>query len=195
MKKRGYIGLLFMICWGCSGDDYYSPDLNMDLLPDRKDYYSENYGTQALAKEIYDAYTGKGNDSVYIKMVKYDEDTRSQPLLTFTEAKWPIKMRNLDNGLLEFGYRDFQTGMMPLKMTVTINIMLKQNTAQDTIWLKGIEGSVRTRATSVQPIGTLFPQSDDAELEGYFVCSTKKLYVLFDLMLPIAIKAHITGKK
>lgn len=196
MKKFGFIGLLLLALWGCSGDDYYSPHLdNPGLLPDRSDYLTVDHGTQALAKEIYEAYTGYQKDSVHIKIVMYDDETRTKPLLTFTERKWPVKMRWLANGALEFGYNNFQTDMMPLKMTTNINTLLELNATQDTIFLRGTDGSVRTKSASGQPIGTPLPQSDDAELEGYYVRSTKKLYVLFDLMLPIAMKAHIIGTK
>lgn len=197
MKKVGFIGLFLMLLWGCSGDDYYSPDLDdPSLLPDREDYLTEDYGTQLLAKEIYEAYTGYQKDSVTIKMVMYDDETRTIPLLTFTEKKWTVKLGNpASSGLLEFSFRDFQTDMMPLKMTANINVLLKLNATQDTIFLSGTGGSVRTKAASGQPIGTPLPQSDDAELEGYYVRSNKKLKVLLDPMLPIAMKVHITGTK
>ncbi|MGO3654849.1 MAG: hypothetical protein ACTJFN_10820 [Sphingobacterium sp.] len=196
MKGLGYIVLFSFMFISCSKDNYYSPDLDdPSLLPDREDYLNEDYGTQALAKEIYEAYLGYGKDSVDIKIVMYDNETRTQPLLTFTESRWPVRMQWLANGALEFGYRNFQTEMMPLEMTTNINVLLELNAVQDTIWLRGTDGSVRTAAVSGQPIGTPLPQSDDAELEGYYVRSSKKIYVLFDLMLPIAMKAHITGTK
>lgn len=196
MRTFGFIGMMLMLLCGCSGDDYLSPDLNdPSLLPDRSDYLSKDYGTQALAKEIFEAYTGYKNDSVLIKMIMYDDATRKQPLLTFTEQKWPVNMRWLANGALEFGYRNFQTEMMPLKMTANINVLLELNSTKDTIWLRGTDGKIRTAEASGQAIGTPLPQSDDAELQGYYVRSSKKLSVLLDLMLPIPIKAHITGSK
>lgn len=197
MKWLLYIGCFVFLLQSCSEDDNYSPDLNnLSLLPNMDDYLTEDYGTQHLAKEIHEAYVGYNNDSVIIKMVMYDDLTRTQPLLTFTERKWPVEMEwSSETGMLEFGYTDFQTEIMPLKMTININVLLELNAVQDTIWLHGADGRVRTEASLNQPIGTPLPESDDAELEGYYVRSTKKLSVLLDLMLPIAMKSHITGTK
>ena len=83
---------------------------------------------------------------------------------------------------------------MPLKMTTNIHILLKLNETQDTIWLNGSDGIVRTQVDSQQPIGTPLPESDDAEISGFYVRSTQQISMVFDLMLPIAIKAHINGK-
>lgn len=195
--RNSLIILLFLFAMAsCMKDDYDSPHLNdPSLLPNRADYLTDNYGTRELAREIYDAYLDYQDDSVSIKLMMYDNETRTQPLLTFTESKWPIRTQWLANGSLDFGFRKFQTEMMPLKMTTNINMLLKLNATKDTIFLHGRDGRVRTEATSGQPIGTPLPQSDDAELEGYYVRKSKKLYVLFDLMLPIAMKAHISGTK
>ncbi|WP_312137076.1 hypothetical protein [Sphingobacterium sp.] len=195
--RNALIILLFSFAMAsCMKDDYDSPHLSdPSLLPNRADYLTDNYGTRELAREIYEAYLDYQDDSVSIKMMMYDNKTRTQPLLTFTESKWPIRTQWLANGSLDFGFRKFQTEMMPLKMTTNINMLLQLNSTKDTIFLRGRDGRVRTEATSEQPIGTPLPQSDDAELEGYYVRKSKKLYVLFDLMLPIAMKAHITGTK
>lgn len=195
--RNALIILLFSFAMAsCMKDDYDSSHLSdPSLLPNRADYLTDNYGTRELAREIYEAYLDYQDDSVSIKMMMYDNKIRTQPLLTFTESKWPIRTQWLANGSLDFGFRKFQTEMMPLKMTTNINMLLQLNATKDTIFLRGRDGRVRTEATSEQPIGTPLPQSDDAELEGYYVRKSKKLYVLFDLMLPIAMKAHITGTK
>lgn len=196
MKWQFYIGCFLFLLQACTKDDKYSPHLkDASLLPDRGDYLTIDYGTQALAKEIAEAYTGFQNDSVHIKMVIYDNENRIHPLLAFTEKSWIVEMKSLANGALEFGYTDFQTAMMPLKMTTNIRLLLQENATKDTIWLRGIDGSIRTSASMEQPIGTPLPQSDDAELTGYFVRKNKNLHILFDLMLPIAMKAHIAGIK
>ncbi|MGV8093675.1 MAG: hypothetical protein AB2L24_17590 [Mangrovibacterium sp.] len=197
MKQYLFIAFIAVLALSaCIQDDGYSPDINdPSLLPDTGDYLDEDYGTQALAEEIAAAYSGIGNDSCRIGLIIYDNETRTQPLLTFTGGNWPVRFRVLNSGALEFGYTDFQTEMMPLRMTTDIKVLLELNTTQDTIRLRGTDGKVRTEAGTGQPIGTPLPESDDAELEGFYVRSGKRLFILFDLMLPIAVKAHINGSK
>ncbi len=189
--------IILLVVSACSQDDHYSPDIDdPSLLPNVSDYLdTTDYGTQVLAKEIAAAYSGRGNDSCSINLVMYDSETRTIPLLTYTGGNWPVSCVAQSNGSLQFGYKNFQTELMPLKMATDIKVLLELNAAQDTIWLRGTDGKVRTSAGEGYIIGTGLPESDDAELEGYFVRSSKRLYMLFDLMLPIAVKAHIRGSK
>ncbi len=187
-------GFVLFLLFSCK-KDLYSPDyFDPSLLPDTEDYTNTDFGTQELAKEIAEAYSSKNNDTCRIGLVIYDSDTRTERLMSLTGANWPIEFRPLKNGMLEFGYTDFQTEIMPLKMTAKINLILKLNTSQDTIWLSGTDGTVQTAVSSDNPIGTPVPESDEAEFSGFYVRETGQLSAIFDLMLPIAIKAHINGK-
>lgn len=195
MKWLFSICICLLVISSCKKDDWHSPDLDdSSLLPDTDDYTNTDYGTQALAQEIAEAYAQENHDSCRIGMVIYDSETRTERLLSLTGAQWPVRFQPLENGKLEFGYADFQTEIMPLKMTTNIHILLKLNETQDTIWLNGSDGIVRTQVDSQQPIGTPLPESDDAEISGFYVRSTQQISMVFDLMLPIAIKAHINGK-
>lgn len=186
------VGILLV---SCEIEDGYSTDIFDDsLLPDTEDYLRKDYKTQALAKELKDAFSVPANDTCNIQLVIYNNETRTKPTLTFTGTDWPIKITPLENGAIEFGYEHFKTAAMPLKMTTKVKVLLKLSATKDTIYLNGTDGSVRTIADDSQPIGTPLPESDDAELEGFYVRSNKKLYILFDLMLPIAVKAHIRSK-
>lgn len=196
MKRLIYIGCVLFLLQSCMKDQHYSSDFgDSSLLPSREDYLNKDYGTQELAQEIYEAYSGFENDSCDIGLVIYDNETRTKPIITFTESKWTIQLNPLTNGMLEIGFLDLKTEMMPLMMNAKINVLLKLDSSQDTIWLSGMDGRVRTIATPDQPIGTPLPESDDAELTGYYVRSNKNLSILFDLMLPIAVKANIHGSK
>ncbi len=179
-------------CLSCENDSHFSEDINNPtLLPNRGDYLNEDYKTQALAQEVAKAFKFKEKDTCLIDLMVYDDETRTQPLLSFTDNEWPVIFEALESGALNFGFKNFQTEMMPLKMNTNITVLLGLNSSQDTIYFRGTNGEVRTQVTENQPIGMPLPESDDAELEGYYVRATQKLYMLFDLMLPVAVKAHI----
>jgi len=196
MKPVSSILLIMLLLFSCSMDDDFSPDLNNPgLLPDPNDYLDVDYGTQDLAEEIAAAYSGVGNDSCRIGLVFYDTETRTVPLLYLTGAEWPVMFTPLESGALEFGYEEFQTVFMPLKMTTKTRILLELNATNDTIMLRGTGGRVRTQTGDGQPLGTPLPESDDAELAGFYAREDKRLFMLLDLMLPITLKAHINRTK
>lgn len=122
------------------------------------------------------------------------QQTRTERVLSLTVSQWPVEFKPIKSGSLNFGFSDFQTEIMPLRITVNINPFLKLNASKDTIWLSGTDGMIRTQIDSTQPIGTPLPENDDAEASGFYVRSTQQLSMIFDLMLPISIKAHTNGK-
>src|SRR5690606_14819747 len=92
------IALVLMV-FACSKEDNYSPDINnSDLLPEPSSYQDVDYGTQDLAFEIAEAYSGVENDTCRIGLVFYDAETRTIPLLTLTGANWPIILTPLESG-------------------------------------------------------------------------------------------------
>lgn len=195
MKAVFSVLLLVLLLFSCSMDDDFSPDLNNPgLLPDPDDYLDVDYGTQDLAAEIAAAYSGTGNDSCRIGLVFYDTETRTIPLLSLTGGNWPVKFTPLESGALVFGYEDFHTVFMPLKMSTEIKVVLELNATADTIRMRGTNGRVRTFENG-QPIGTPLPESDDAELIGFYAREDQRLSILLDLMLPLPLKAHINGIK
>lgn len=178
--------ILLMMLPACSRDDY-SPDIRQpSLLPDPADYLDEDYGTQALAREMAGTYRGS------IGMVVYDEETRTKPELYLTRGYTDITLKPLQSGALEISYNDFQTVLMPLKVNVTIKVLLEKN--KDTVFLRGTDGVVRTALDNDMPIGTPLPESDDAELTGVYVPADKEIGLLIDLMLPMAVKALVSIK-
>jgi len=188
------IALVLMV-FACSKEDNYSPDINnSDLLPDPSSYQDVDYGTQDLAFEIAEAYSGVENDTCRIGLVFYDAETRTIPLLTLTGANWPIILTPLESGALEFGFENFNTVFMPLQMTTKTKVLLELNTTNDTIKLWGTNGMVRTSGSDL-PIGTPIPESDDAEIIGVYAREDQRLSILLDLMLPLPLKAHINGIK
>lgn len=188
------IALVLMV-FACSKEDNYSPDINnSDLLPDPSSYQDVDYGTQDLAFEIAEAYSGVENDTCRIGLVFYDAETRTIPLLTLTGANWPIILTPLESGALEFGFENFNTVFMPLQMTTKTKVLLELNTTNDTIKLWGTNGMVRTSGSDL-PIGTPLPESDDAEIIGVYAREDQRLSILLDLMLPLPLKAHINGIK
>ena len=82
---------------------------------------------------------------------------------------------------------------MPLYVSVEMDILLSEGIG-DTIRLHGRDGIVRTSDEGKQ-IGLELPESDDAELEGYFLRSKNEVSALIDLMLPVAMKMQWQGKK
>src|SRR5690606_37450930 len=102
MRRTGLIVLLLVLLFGCSKNDYYSPDINdPSLLPDRGDYLDEDYGTQALAKEM------EGVFSSEIGMIYYDAETRSVPQLYLTRGTKDILLTALASGAVELSFEKF----------------------------------------------------------------------------------------
>ncbi|PCH73165.1 MAG: hypothetical protein COB98_11010 [Flavobacteriaceae bacterium] len=179
---------LFLVLVSCTKDDTLSPDIdNNSLLPDRSDYLNQDYGTQALAHKIEGLYDSS------IGLVIYDDETRTKPVLYLTRGATEIRIIALESGAVEISYQDFQTLLMPLKMSVTIKGLLEER--NDTIFIRGSDGIVRTKRGEDMPIGTPLPESDDAELTGIYINSEKEMGMLIDLMLPIPIKALVRAQK
>lgn len=185
---KTYYILLVLLFIACTEDDTLSPDIdNANLLPDRGDYLNQDYGTQALANEVAGVYDSS------IGLVIYDAETRTKPLLYLTRGETDIHIKPLKSGAVEISYTDFQTIIMPLKMSVTIKGLLEER--NDTIFIRGTDGKVRTKKGKDMPIGTPLPESDDAELTAVYVRNEKKMGMLIDLMLPIHVKALVRAKK
>lgn len=186
---------LVLVFVACSKEDGYSPDSNNSgLLPNPNNYQDVDYGTQDLALEIAEAYSGIEKDTCRISLVFYDAETRTIPLITLTGANWPIRITPLENGALNFGFENFNTVFMPLQLTTKTKVLLELNATNDTIHLWGTNGMVRTSGSGF-PIGTSFPESDDAELIGIYAREDQRLSILLDLMLSLPLKAHINGIK
>ncbi|MFV0248672.1 MAG: hypothetical protein ACK5H1_06910 [Tenacibaculum sp.] len=182
-----YVSLFFVLV-ACTEETVLSPDINdQSLLPNRSDYLDQDHGTQALANEIAGTYNSS------IGLVIYDAETRSIPVLYLTRGEVEINIKALKSGAVEISYRDFQTIIMPLKMNLNINGLLE--TQNDTIFIRGTDGKVRTQPGSEMPIGIPLPESDDVELTGVYISAEKKLGMLIDLMLPIPVKALVRAKK
>ncbi len=169
-------------------EDYPSPDIEKpELLPNREDYTSEDYGTQEIANQVAGIYKSR------IGLIIYDEETRTEPIMYLTSGKTDITVKALNSGAVEISYTDFQTVIMPLKMSVTIKGLLENR--NDTIFIRGTSGRVRTKLGEDMPIGTPLPESDDAELEVAYITKNKNMEMLIDLMLPIAVKALVEAEK
>ncbi len=185
--KHKTILILMLLLLSCTEDNTLSPDIeHSSLLPKREDYLSKDYGTQTIAKEVAGAYKAD------IGMVIFDDETRTKPIMYLTRGYHDIYIKPLKDGAVELKYTDFQTIIMPLKMSVTIKGLLEKK--NDIIYIRGSDGKVRTRGDNI-PIGTPLPESDDAEMLAEYHIKDNKLKLFIDLMLPIAVKAMITGKK
>ncbi|MGO1669572.1 MAG: hypothetical protein ACTHYC_01940 [Sphingobacterium sp.] len=187
MKRLFYIGCLFFLLQSCGKDDHYSPDINdPSLLPDRGDYLTEDYGTQAYANEL------AGEYDTHIGMIYYDADTRIIPQLYLTGGPHTLIVDSLMSGAVHIHFEKFSTAFMPLQLSVDIKTLLE--VTADTIFLRGTDGVVRT-ANPEGPIGTPLPESDDAELIGKYIRRTGDLELLIDPMLPVPVKTIINGTK
>ncbi len=179
--------VLLTWCCSCAKDTHYSPDINdPGLLPDKEDYLNEDYGTQQLAAEIAGIYNSE------IGLVYYDSETRTIPQLYLTRGTKQIAARALASGAVEISFEKFNTAFMPLQLSATIKTLLRAK--EDTIFLKGTDGQVRTSSDD-GPIGQPLPESDDAELTGFYIRSKKEWKLLIDLMLPMPVKATAEGNK
>ncbi len=183
MKPIFFITFAFCLLAGCE-DDYQSPDLeNRDLLPKREDYLSRDYGTQALAAEIQGVFNSR------ISMVYYDSKTRTIPQLYLTRGQHDINVKALKSGAVEVSFEKFSTDFMPLQLTVNIKTLLEEK--DDTIFMHGTDGIIRTSDDSGK-IGVPLPESDDGELTGFYLPSAKTMKIWIDLMLPIPVKAWVS---
>lgn len=164
-------------------DDYTHPET---LLPNKKEYMDKDLGTRPLAKAIEGQYASR------LSMIYYDAE-RLKPLLYFTAGKHQVRCTTNANGSLHLSISKFHTNFMPLYVSIEMDVLLSEGIG-DTIRLHGRDGIVRTSDEGKQ-IGLELPESDDAELEGYFLRSKNEVSALIDLMLPVAMKMQWQGKK
>ena len=201
MKHRGFKPVTLRPSWAISiilgsvllllscekeaflSDDYAHPET---LLPNKKEYMDKDLGTRPLAKTIEGQYASR------LSMIYYDAE-RLKPLLYFTAGKHQVRCTTNANGSLHLSISKFHTNFMPLYISVEMDILLSEGIG-DTIRLHGRDGIVRTSDEGKQ-IGLELPESDDAELEGYFLRSKNEVSALIDLMLPVAMKMQWQGKK
>ena len=201
MKHRGFKPVTLRPSWAISiilgsmllllscekeaflSDDYTHPET---LLPNKKEYMDKDLGTRPLAKAIEGQYASR------LSMIYYDAE-RLKPLLYFTAGKHQVRCTTNVNGSLHLSISKFHTNFMPLYISVEMDILLSEGIG-DTIRLHGRDGIVRTSDEGKQ-IGLELPESDDAELEGYFLRSKNEVSALIDLMLPVAMKMQWQGKK
>lgn len=201
MKHRGFKPVTLRPSWAISiflgsvllllscekeaflSDDYTHPET---LLPNKKEYMDKDLGTRPLAKAIEGQYASR------LSMIYYDAE-RLKPLLYFTAGKHQVRCTTNANGSLHLSISMFHTNFMPLYISVEMDILLSEGIG-DTIRLHGRDGIVRTSDEGKQ-IGLELPESDDAELEGYFLRSKNEVSALIDLMLPVAMKMQWQGKK
>ena len=201
MKHRGFKPVTLRRSWAISiflgsmllllscekeaflSDDYTHPET---LLPNKKEYMDKDLGTRPLAKAIEGQYASR------LSMIYYDAE-RLKPLLYFTAGKHQVRCTTNANGSLHLSISKFHTNFMPLYVSVEMDILLSEGIG-DTIRLHGRDGIVRTSDEGKQ-IGLELPESDDAELEGYFLRSKNEVSALIDLMLPVAMKMQWQGKK
>lgn len=201
MKHRGFKPVTLRPSWAISiilgsmllllscekeaflSDDYTHPET---LLPNKKEYMDKDLGTRPLAKAIEGQYASR------LSMIYYDAE-RLKPLLYFTAGKHQVRCTTNANGSLHLSISKFHTNFMPLYVSVEMDILLSEGVG-DTIRLHGRDGIVRTSDEGKQ-IGLELPESDDAELEGYFLRSKNEVSALIDLMLPVAMKMQWQGKK
>lgn len=201
MKHRGFKPITLRPSWAISiflgsvslllscekeaflSDDYTHPET---LLPNKKEYMDKDLGTRPLAKAIEGQYASR------LSMIYYDAE-RLKPLLYFTAGKHQVRCTTNANGSLHLSISKFHTNFMPLYVSVEMDILLSEGIG-DTVRLHGRDGIVRTSDEGKQ-IGLELPESDDAELEGYFLRSKNEVSALIDLMLPVAMKMQWQGKK
>ena len=201
MKHRGFKPVTLRRSWAISiflgsmllllscekeaflSDDYTHPET---LLPNKKEYMDKDLGTRPLAKAIEGQYASR------LSMIYYDAE-RLKPLLYFTAGKHQVRCTTNANGSLHLSISKFHTNFMPLYVSVEMDILLSEGIG-DTVRLHGRDGIVRTSDEGKQ-IGLELPESDDAELEGYFLRSKNEVSALIDLMLPVAMKMQWHGKK
>ena len=172
----------------CEKESFLSDDMRQGdkLLPNKKDYVDKDLGTRSLAEAI------QGDFNSRLSMIYYDA-ARKEPLLYFTTGKHQVQCSVNANGSLHVSIHKFHTNFMPLYISVEMDVLLTE-TQGDTIRLEGRDCIVRTSDEGKQ-IGLELPESDDAELEGYYLRSKKEVSALIDLMLPVAMKMQWQGTK
>ena len=127
-----------------------------------------------------------------LDLIYYDAD-RVTPRLYFTSGEATVPLSAKANGSLQLRVVDFHTYFMPLYMSIDMNLLLT-DTPGDTIRLAGKDGAVHT-SDHGKTIGLPLPESDDAEMEGFYIKSKGEIYALIDLMLPVPMKIRWHGKK
>ena len=182
------LGFLAATFVGACSDDMRSPDQEraVQLLPNRNEYADSNLHTHEQARLVAGKYASR------LDLIYYDAD-RTTPRLYFTGGDAIVPLTTNANGSLQLRVVDFHTQFMPLYMTIDMNLLLTDS-PNDTIRLAGKDGSVHT-SDHGETIGLPLPESDDAELEGFYVKSKGEIYAVIDLMLPVPMKIRWHGKK
>lgn len=188
MKRIDIITTLIIVITisGCSKGETFSADINNpDLLPDRENYFDKDYGTQKLAQEMDGIYNSD------ISVVFYDSETRKIPQLYLTRGEHTIKVSAQKDGTIKIDIERFNTEFMPLYLSTSIKTQLTEK--GDTLFLKGSDGAIRTHNDN-GVIGVPEPESDDGELIGTYIRSSRDLKMIIDPMLPMPVKLHTTRK-
>ena len=182
------LALLTTTLVGACTDDMRSPDQERadQLLPNRNEYADSNLHTQAQTKLVAGLYDSR------LDLIYYDAD-RVTPRLYFTSGEATVPLSAKANGSILLRVVDFHTYFMPLYMSIDMNLLLT-DTPGDTIRLAGKDGAVHT-SDHGKTIGLPLPESDDAEMEGFYIKSKGEIYALIDLMLPVPMKIRWHGKK
>ena len=167
------LALLTTTLVGACTDDMHSPDLERadQLLPNRNEYADSNLHTQAQAKLVAGLYDSR------LDLIYYDAD-RVTPRLYFTSGEATVPLSAKANGSVQLRVVD----------------LLLTDTPSDTIRLAGKDGAVHT-SDHGKTIGLPLPESDDAEMEGFYIKSKGEIYAIIDLMLPVPMKIRWHGKK
>lgn len=170
------------------GEDLRSPDYDRadQLLPRRGEYTDSDLHTRPLAEEMAGMFDSR------LSMIYYDAQ-RTTPQLYFTAGQQDVLLSVNRNGSIHLHIDRFHTQFMPLHLTVDIDVLLEA-TATDTIRLSGHDGEVRTDDGG-KTIGLPLPESDDAQLTGFYLRSSRQLHALVDLMLPIPMKMRCEGSR
>lgn len=170
------------------GEDLRSPDYDRadQLLPRRGEYTDSDLHTRPLAEEMAGVFDSR------LSMIYYDAQ-RTTPQLYFTAGQQDVLLSVNRNGSIHLHIDRFHTQFMPLHLTVDIDVLLEA-TATDTIRLSGHDGKVRTDDGG-KTIGLPLPESDDAQLTGFYLRSSRQLQALVDLMLPIPMKMRCEGSR
>ncbi len=170
------------------GEDLRSPDYDRadQLLPRRGEYTDSDLHTRPLAEEMAGVFDSR------LSMIYYDAQ-RTTPQLYFTAGQQDVLLSVNRNGSIHLHIDRFHTQFMPLHLTVDIDVLLEA-AATDTIRLSGHDGKVRTDDGG-KTIGLPLPESDDAQLTGFYLRSSRQLQALVDLMLPIPMKMRCEGSR
>ena len=170
------------------GEDLRSPDYDRadQLLPRRGEYTDSDLHTRPLAEEMAGVFDSR------LSMIYYDAQ-RTTPQLYFTAGQQDVLLSVNRNGSIHLHIDRFHTQFMPLYMSINMKLVLT-DTPSDTIRLAGKDGSVHT-SDHGKTIGLPLPESDDAQLTGFYLRSSRQLHALVDLMLPIPMKMRCEGSR